>query len=40
MDGGRPLELEDLAELLPDASLDEIASYQDAKYDELAARQK
>ena len=40
MDGERPLELEDLAELLPEVSLDELASYQDAKWGELLAAQQ
>ena len=40
MDGGKPLELEDLAELLPEVGLDELASYQDSKYDELRTKRQ
>ena len=38
MDGARPLELEDLAELLPEVSLDELTSYQDSKFNELRTK--
>ena len=36
--GDRPLELEELVDVLPDLTLVELGAYQDAKYDELQRR--